>query len=361
MDYDRVEKSLQAVIDQTIPLSKAQKVRIRQVCEAVLLAGSSQVSWIARWLAQASTKDSRMKWLSRTLEAEYLSQEYVYAPFVKQILKHYAPDILHRAMDRTTWTEHETDLVTLSLNFRQRAIPIAWEFMPHGMSDYELQQALIKRSLSLLPEGIPIIFHGDNEFGSVPLMQYLRDLDWDFIVGQSSKNYYRFSPKGDWQRFGDLAVRKKRAVYLAKVEVTKNYGYGLVNIFAFYKPRFGKKHRKQNIIYCATSLPIAPTLRRTGQRRWGIECQFRDMKSSGWQIQNCNLSHPQRREGLLCILNICYLWATCLGRWLCKSSQRSLVDAKAQRQLSFFRIGWDWLVNQYRTGRTCPALSTLYQ
>ena len=63
-------------------------------------------------------------------------------------------------------------------------------------------------------------------------------------------------------------MSKKRSVYLANVEVTKEYGYGLLNIFAFYKPRFGKKHRKQDIIYCATSLPIAPTLRRTGQCRW---------------------------------------------------------------------------------------------
>lgn len=361
MDYDVVEKSLQAVIDATIPLSPAQKVRIRQVCEGVLLAGSSQLAWIARWLPQTNTKDSRIKWLSRLLEAEYLSYERVYAPFVKQILKRYAPPCLHVLMDRTVWTEHETDLVTLSLNFRQRAIPIGWEFMPNGMSDYKRQQALIDGCLPLLPVDIPVVFHGDNEFGSVRLMQYLQHSGWDFIVGQSSKNYYRSYPNGDWQRFGDLAVTKTRSVYLANVEVTKEYGYGLLNVFAFYKPRFGKKHRKQDIIYCATSLPIAPTLRCTGQRRWGIECQFRDMKSSGWHIQNCELRHPKRREGLLCVLNICYLWATCLGRWLCKSSQRYVVDAKPLRQLSLFRIGWDWLVNQYRTGRTCPALSTLYQ
>jgi len=189
MDYDRVEKSLQAVIDATIPLSTAQKGRIRQACEGLLLAGSSQLAWIARWLPQTSTKDSRIKWLARILEAEYVSQERVYAPFVKQILKHYAPAVLHLAMDRTVWTEHETDLLSLSLNFRQRAIPIAWEFMPNGMSNYERQQALIRTSLSLLPEGIPVIFHGDNEFGSVRLMQYLQALGWDFIVGQSSKNY----------------------------------------------------------------------------------------------------------------------------------------------------------------------------
>lgn len=361
MDYHRVEKSLQAVIDATIPLSPAQRERIRQVCEGVLLAGSSQLSWIARWLAQTSQKDSRIKWLARLLEADYLSQEYVYAPFAKQILKHYAPAALHLVMDRTVWREHETDLVTLSLNFRQRALPIVWEFMSTGMSSAEQQKALLKRALPLLPAGIPVIFHGDNEFGSVRLMQSLRDLGWDFMVGQSSKNYYRFGPYSEWQCFGDLAVTRRRSVYLANVEVTKDHRYGLLNVFAFYKPRFGKKHRKQDIIYCATSLPIAPTLRRIGQRRWGVKCQFRDLKSSGWQIQKCDLSHPKRREGLLCVLNLCYLWTTCLGRWLCKSSQRHLVDAKAQRQLSLFRIGWDWLVNQYRTERDCPVLTTLYQ
>jgi len=145
------------------------------------------------------------------------------------------------------------------------------------------------------------------------------------------------------------------------VEVTKKYGYGLVNIFAFYKPRFGKNRRKQDIIHCATSLPTAPTLRCTGHRRWGVECQFRDMKSSGWNVQDCDLTHPKRREGLVNVLNLCYLWTTCLGRWLCKTSQRNLVDSKSKRHLSLFRIGWDWLVNQFRTGRECPALLRLYQ
>ena len=34
-------------------------------------------------------------------------------------------------------------------------------------------------------------------------MQYLRQMGWDFIVGQSSKNCYRSYPNGDWQTFGE--------------------------------------------------------------------------------------------------------------------------------------------------------------
>ena len=361
MDYYRVREALQAVINETIPLSKAQRWRIGQICEAVLLARSSQISWLARRIVSRSHKDSRIQWLSRVLTRDYLHQDYVYGAFVKSVLQRSRIGQLHVMMDRTVFSIHDIDLVSISFNFRKRAIPIAWTFMAHGMSDFELQRELIKRCCGLLPAQTQVVFHGDNEFGSVDMMQYLRHLGWDFIVGQSSKNYYRSYPKGSWQLFGDLPVSKTRSAYKAQVEVTKAHQFGLVNIFGFHKPRFGKKHRKQNIIYCATSLPIAPTLRRVGHRRWGVECQFKDMKTSGWNIQNCDISHPQRREGLLNSLNLCYLWATCLGRWLCKASQRHLVDAKPDRRLSLFRIGWDWLVNQYVTEQHCPALLTLYQ
>lgn len=280
---------------------------------------------------------------------------------MRQVLNQSKWSRLHVVMDRTVLSPQETDLVSISFNFRKRAIPIAWTFMPHGMSGFELQKELIERCYRLLPAQTQVVFHGDNEFGSVDMMRYLRDLRWDFIVGQSSKNYYRIYPSRTWHPFSSLPVTKSKAVYVQQVEVTKEHHYGLLNIFGFYQPRFSKKHRKQTITYCATSLPITPSLRRIGHRRWGVECQFRDMKSSGWYLQNSDMSHSKRREGLLNVLNLSYLWATCLGRWLCKTSQRHLVDAKPYRRLSLFRIGWDWLVNQYSTARPCPALFTLYQ
>jgi hypothetical protein len=75
-------------------------------------------------------------------------------------------------------------------------------------------------------------------------------------------------------------------------------------------------------------LPIAHTLRRVGRRRWGIECMFRDYKSSGWQIDQSGLQNSDNTETLLVLLAINYLWATILGRWLCKSGRRSDVDTK---------------------------------
>jgi hypothetical protein len=352
---------LQALIEDWIPLSKAQNRHISQACMAVFLAGSSQLSRIARWLKQPTQQDSRVRWLQRLLETPYLRQEWAYYPVVKQALASATRERLHVVMDRTHLADGRTDLLGVHLNFRQRAIPLVWQCMAHGSSDAQTQLALIERCRPLLPANIPVLFHGDGAFDGIPLLQYLREQQWEFIVGQPGKKLIRQRPQGGWQALSSLPVTPTQPVYLSNIELTRCYAYGPLNLFAFYQPRYRHRQRKRERVYCVTSLPITPPLRRLGQRRWGIECCFQDFKSSGWQLQASDLTHPARREGLLTILSLAYLWATCLGRWLCKPGQRRQVDAKAPRHLSLFRIGWDWLVHRYHMDLPCPTLLTLYQ
>jgi len=64
-------------------------------------------------------------------------------------------------------------------------------------------------------------------------------------------------------------------------------------------------------------------------------------------------------DSLLTLLALVYLWLTLLGRWLCKSGQRHLIDNQPKRHLSLFHIGWDWLIYQWRDGHDSPPLSIL--
>lgn len=361
MDYARVETSLQGVIEQTIPLSRTYQQAIQAVSLSVLLAGSSQLSRMARWVKRKTQQDNRVQWLRRTLQREYMQQEYVYHPLVQRVLAEHHAEVVHLTMDRSPLGDKQTDLLSLSLSFRKRAIPLTWEFMPHGMSGYERHQRLIDRCRPLLPAGAEVVFHGDTEFGGVELMQYMRGLHWEFIVGASSSTGYRPIHTHTWQPVSSLPVTRTQPAYVAQVELTKAHAYGPLNLFGFYQPHFTHHHRNQPIRYYATSLPITPALRRIGRRRWGIECCFKDFKSAGWQLHRSNLFHSQRREGLMTVLSLAYLWSTCLGRWLCKTGQRQQVDAHTHRQLSLFRIGWDWLVHRYSMDLPCPILLTLYQ
>ena len=127
----------------------------------------------------------------------------------------------------------------------------------------------------------------------------------------------------------DLVIKPRQPIYQANLTWTKKHQYQSVNLFAFYAPRqSGPTGLKHTVRYCATSLPIAHTLRRVGRRRWGIEPMFRDFKSSGWHLDQSGLQNPDQTETLLVLLSINYLWATVLGRWLCKSGRRSEVDTK---------------------------------
>lgn len=359
MDYYRMEESLQVVFSKNMLLSTSQQSRISEACVAVMLAGSCQLSQVAKWLGHGTQQRSRERWLRRLLDAPFMRQEFLYTPLIKQMLAYYQVPRLHLLMDRSSVVAGKIDLLSLSLLYRKHAVPLVWTVMPTGMSGYEHQVGLINRVQSLLPSTEQVIFHGDNEFGGIPLLIYLRQLGWDAMLGQSGKNcFHRGNYK--WQAFSELAVQRKHNIYLSDVYLTKEHDYGKLNVVAFYHPRFKKKRRQSDIRYLATTLPITPQLLVTGKARWGIECQFKDFKSAGWQLNTTGLHDENRIEALLNLLSSSYLWATCLGRWLCKTGKRHLVDAHGQRGLSYFRIGWDWLVHQFRVQGLCPALSRLY-
>jgi hypothetical protein len=339
----------------------SQIERIRNLSMSVLLAGNVQLAKLARWLPQQTHQDSRIQWLRRLLDARYLDAEWSYQPLIRAVMAQMQGTPFHLIMDRSVLQATQFDLLSLNLYFRGRALPMVWDIIPHGSSNFTQQKSLIARSQVILPPCAPIVFHGDNEFGSIPLIHHLRQFKWDILTGQAAGTYYRRGANNPWQLLKTLPITRTQPIYCPAIELSKTHQYGPLNLFGFYQPRFAKQGRRRDIAYYVTTLPITPKLRPIGRHRWGVECFYKDYKSSGWQIQLSALTHLHRLNRLLSVLSIVYLWMTCMGRWLCKTSQRNLVDSKAKRHLSLFRLGWDWIVHQYRTDALCPALLTLYQ
>jgi hypothetical protein len=344
-----------------LKLSTAQVSKLASAGSGMLLAGTAQLPKIARWLSRESQQDSRIQFLRRLLDKPYLTQAEVYQPLLRQALSGYKERIWHVVMDRSTLDGYRAELLSVSLNFRKRAIPLVWEVIDFGCTSADEQIEVLKRVVPLIPADRSVVFHGDSEFGSVKMMQFVHTQGWDFILGQPGNTWYRPADMAQWSMVSDLPITPRQAIYRSDVLWTQHHAYGPVNLFGFYAPhqnsRFGVRTERR---YCVTSLPIAHTLRQVGRRRWGTECFYRDFKSSGWQMDASDLTLPTRRNSLLTLLSVNYLWATCLGRWLCKTGQRALVDAKSRRHLSLFRLGWDWLIHQVVLGHPIPSLLTLY-
>jgi hypothetical protein len=251
-------------------------------------------------------------------------------------------------MDRTNLDAHQTDLLSVSLAFHGRAIPLVWQCIPHGGVDSQTQIQLLQQLLPVVPRQQSVIFHGDTEFGAVSMMAFIREQGWHFILGQ--RHTKLFCPVGglSWQPLTSLSVSPQQACYVTNVEWTKQHRYRPVNLFAFYAPRRNKPtHPQRELRYFATSLPITPQLRRLGGRRWGTECFYRDYKSSGWQLDLSGIENPKRLDSLITRLSVNYLWCVCLGRWLVKTGQRGQMDTHRHRHFSYFRLGWDWLIHRF--------------
>ena len=315
---------------------------------------------MARFLKGESEQDSRVRWIKRLLEADFVSQERVYQPFLKHVLESFHESCWHVVIDRTALWE-DVDLATISLNYRKRAIPLVWTRVPYGGADEATYIQLLGRCVPLIPANVQVVFHGDTEFGYSQIIRTLREMGWDFMLAQPKHRGFRTSIKANSVPLASLPVTPQHACQLAQVELFAQERLGGINLLAFYQPHYTRFNKlKRKVCYLATSLPITPGLRRLGRRRWGTEPFSRDYKSSGWQITASHLGTPQRQEGLLIMLALSYLWSVCVGRWLCKTGQRRQVDSQPTRHLSLFRIGWDWLIHCLRCDLTAPPFLRLY-
>lgn len=361
MSSPHLENSMKQLVCRYTALSAPQIDRVSNVSSALLLAESTQLSKVARWVRRESQQKSRIQFLMRVLAAPYVTQEQLYHPLVSQALSGYAAPIWHLAIDRSNLVPHVWDLLMVSLSFRKRAIPLAWKIVPFGCTGASTQTALLEEVVELIPPWQAIILHGDTEFGAVPMMSWCRYYGWDFILGQTNHTYYQVGADETWRYLKALKITRRRPVYLSPVQWTKEHAYGPLTLYAFYAPhQNGETSPRYEYRYYVTSLPIAHTLRRIGRRRWGTEPLFRDFKSAGWHIEESDLHHDFTRERLLCLLSLNYLWATCLGRWLCKTGCRTEIDNSRPRRYSLFRIGLDWLIHRYVLDKSIPPLLTLY-
>lgn len=354
-----IENTMMELFRPHINLSASRIERLAYATSGMLLAGTSQLSKVARWVKQDSRQVGRLRFLERLLDAHYVNQEMVYQPLLQEALSHYRAHLWHMAMDRSTISDN-IEILAVTLNYHKRSIPLAWELIDFGCTSAKEQIRLLDRVFPLIPASQKVVLHGDTEFGSVDMMHAIQGRGWDFILAQPANTYFRL-PVGHWQLLSSLPITPRHPVYLSDVEWTQKHRFAPVNLFAFFDPHQSAPFNPRcDYRYCVTTLPITHTLRRLGHRRWGIEPFFRDYKSSGWEIESSALSNPARLERLIVLLSVDYLWSTCLGRWLCKTSRRREVDPQPDRHLSLFRIGYDWLIHQFRMERPWPSLLALY-
>ncbi len=140
----------------------------------------------------------------------------------------------------------------------------------------------------------------------------------------------------DWQRLDSLPLHSQTYVWLGHVVLTRASAYA-THIVAHHA-----QSEKRPWLLATNPLTPQPALKLYRRRMW-IEEMFGDMKGHGFDLENSHLRHFQRLARLTLAVALLYIWLVALGEHLIRTHQTHYVDRTDRRDLSVFRLGWDFL------------------
>ena len=193
-----------------------------------------------------------------------------------------------------------------------------------------------------------IAFLGDAEFRAVRLQQACQHWGWHWQVGLKSDLYFRTSTH-DWQPLRALGLQPGERRYLTGVYLTREHGFGPLNLLADWAPR------QETPRDWALDLPADRHAWRRGRKRYWIEPTFRDGKSYGFDLERSQINHRHRLDVLVLGMALATLWLIHVGDHLIQSGRAAEFQPYSQTDYSVFRLGRDYLQRCRTLGRPVPV------
>jgi hypothetical protein len=304
----------------------------------IYLSRSVHLSKIALKIPGRAKVPSITRRLTRFLDNPAIRVREWFEPIARAILQAAASTVGEiRLIADGTKVGFGHQLLTVSLAFRRRAIPIAWMWVktPRGHSSAIKQLALLAYVRRLIPPGTPVLLVGDSEFGAIEVIQQLEAWGWQYVLRQKAGHLIRL-PGGDWQRFGDVIREPGQSRWLGQGELTREHGHP-TNLLAHWE----KGEDEPWLL--ATNLSSPQETLRAYRRRMWIEEMFGDLKGNGFDLESTHLVHFLRLSRLTLAVVLLYVWLVAEGSWIIKNGQRHQVDRADRRDLSIFQIGLRWV------------------
>jgi hypothetical protein len=262
-----------------------------------------------------------------------------YGPLAEQLLTHiHGHDLPIRLIVDGSKVGFRHQLLMVAVAYRRRAIPLAWTWVKssRGHSSSWKQLALLTYVQSLLPCGAPVSLVGDSEFGAVPVLKWLDQRNWQYVLRQKGSHLVQLPEHTAWQRFDSLIQRARQRIWVAQARLTEKHHYR-VNLVAYWHPG------ETEPWLLATNYPDLRTALRAYRKRMWIEEMFGDFKGHGFDLEWSQLHTFLRLSRLTLAVVLLYLWLVAYGSAVIKKGWRYLVDRKDRRDLSIFRIGLDMI------------------
>jgi hypothetical protein len=312
---------------------------------SIVASRNVQLPKLALRIPLKTTPKNLVQRLERLLKNPHFDEHSLYAPFAQAILRQVQQGYIRIVLDRTDINDRHY-LLVLSLVFRGRTIPLAWQMLPHeGATSYAQQEALLERVLPWIPSTAEVILLADREFDSAALMDFCLTEGWHFCI-RLKKDRRLENREGESFQPKDLKLLPWGTRFLKGVSLADLPGESLSLSCALE----GKE-----AWYILSDLACGPSLLKHYSCRFCTEETFRDWKESGFRLEQTHLVVAERVSRLLFCLCLAHLWSLWRGERGMRGGERRQLESKKVRRLSLLQIGLRLLERAMAMGERIPV------
>jgi len=310
--------------------------------------------WIDHIQTKATIAQSTQKRLSRWVNNPRINPAKLYSPIVKAVFANWQDPEIYLTFDTSMlWDEY--CLIRVCVVHLGRAIPIGWRVLKHKSSSVKLDtyKNLLKRVSKLLPANPKVVLLADRGFADAQLVRYVRGLGWHCRI-RIKGNFWLHHPRHGWIRVSKFPMSLGTAQLIHNVQIHKHNSLTGVHLALGWEETSGEKW------YILSTEPTTLQTFREYGFRFTIEENFKDDKSSGFNLENSKLRSAPALSRLCLVMAMTTLFLTATGVEVVVSGQRRLVDPHWFRGSSYLKIGWSWVKRAMSNGWNlrCPVSFT---
>jgi hypothetical protein len=311
----------------------------------ILSSSISLTGWIPYTISRALRAQSVQRRFARWLDNDRLDVHLLYTPLIQEALTAWGEATLYLALDTTLlWDQY--CMIRLSVIYRGRAVPLAWQVVEHRSAQvaFSVYRNLLQRAAKLLPSGTrKVVLLADRGFADVALMQWCQQLGWRYRL--RIKSNFRVHRSGHGSALVNQLLPKQqgKAVFLHAVSLTGE-GYGPVHLALAHPPG-----EQDPWLIVSDELTSLQTFEEYGLR-FDIEENFLDDKSNGFQLEDSKLRSAAAIERLFFGIATATLYLVVQGSEVVAPGRRRAVDPHGFRGSSYLKIGWQWLKQALNKG-----------
>jgi hypothetical protein len=247
----------------------------------ILSASVSLTKWIPYTFGRHKIAQSAQRRYIRWLENTDIHIHELYAPLIKQVVADWEYSVIYLAFD-TSMLWNNYCIIRISIIYRGRAIPLAWDIIEHKSSTvaFDDYKHVLYNAFDILKDtNKRVIFMADRGFADTKLMDLCEKFNWKYRIRIKS-SFTVHLKDGKLCHVEDLCPEEPgTARYFHYINLTGKQ-YGPVHLAVAYD-----KESKEKWYVVSNELTSIHTFEEY-RLRFDIEENFLDDRSNGFQLES---------------------------------------------------------------------------